>query len=66
MSFKEKLQLLKLYAIDLLKEPSTWRSLMFFAALLTGHNLDWPEEQQLFVATSSAYAIGLLFKDNKK
>lgn len=61
-----KLQRLKQHFIDLLTEASTWRSLMFFAALFTGYNLDWPEEQQLFVATSAAYAIGLFFKDNTK
>lgn len=62
----EKLKQLKEYVITLLQEGSTWRSLMFFGALLTGHQMDWPEEQQLFVATSAAYAIGLLFKDTPK
>lgn len=61
-----KLQRIKQHCIDLLAEASTWRSLMFFAALACGHNLDWPEEQQLFVATSAAYAIGLFFKDKTK
>lgn len=62
----EKLKQLKEYAIALLQESSTWRSIMFFAALATGHQMDWPEEQQLFVATSAAYAIGLMFKDKTK
>jgi hypothetical protein len=62
----EKLKQLKQHVIDLLQESSTWRSLMFFAALATGHQMDWPEEQQLFVATSAAYAIGLMFKDKTK
>jgi len=62
----EKLKQLKAYVLDLLAEASTWRSLMFFATLATGHQMDWPEEQQLFVATSAAYAIGLMFKDKTK
>jgi hypothetical protein len=62
----EKLKQVKQHIIDLLQEASTWRSLMFFTALVTGHQMDWPEEQQLFIATSAAYAIGLMFKDKTK
>lgn len=61
-----KLQQLKQHCIDLLAEASTWRSLMFFASLAVGYQMDWPEDQQLFVSTSAAYVIGLLFKDKAK
>jgi len=61
-----KVQQLKQHMVDLLAEASTWRSIMFFVAMGTGYQLNWPEDQQLFVATSAAYAIGLLFKDKTK